>query len=168
MTFLKTLLWLWLKCNIAYFYWWTLAYHIKTMALHAPLMYLSSEKKMFHCNLLCSSKNQKLFKKNFWNQSSHYENYRWFPLQMEAITCLPQNQFFLWWAKMNGIQRRTLVGPHCTYSGMAKGILLGLKRHQNSEKIKPVAFMVYPHNLLRTHYIVVVHDIQFDCTLTAC
>jgi len=26
-------------------------------------------------NLLCSSTNQKLFKKNFCNQSSHYENY---------------------------------------------------------------------------------------------
>jgi len=29
-------------------------------------------------NLLCSSKNQQLFKKNFLNQSSHYENYGWF------------------------------------------------------------------------------------------
>jgi len=40
-------------------------------------------------NLICCSTNQQLFKKNFCNQSSHYENYRRFPLQMEAITCLP-------------------------------------------------------------------------------
>jgi len=37
-------------------------------------------------NLLCSSTNQQLFKKNFCN---HYENYRWFPLQMESIVYLP-------------------------------------------------------------------------------
>jgi len=45
-------------------------------------------------NPLCSSTNQQLFKKNFCNQSSRYENYGQFPLQMEAITCLPQNQYF--------------------------------------------------------------------------
>jgi len=52
-------------------------------------------------------------KKNLCNQSSHYENYRRFPLWMEAITCLPH---FLWWAKMNGTQRRALVSlwrMHC-------------------------------------------------------
>jgi len=38
--------------------------------------------------------NQQLFKKNFCNQSSHYENYGRFPLQMEAIMCLPQNRHF--------------------------------------------------------------------------
>jgi len=30
----------------------------------------------------------KLFKENFCNQSSYYENYGWFLLLMEAITCL--------------------------------------------------------------------------------
>jgi len=40
-------------------------------------------------NLLCSSTNQQLFKKNFCNQSSHYEI---MDDLMEAITCLPQNQ----------------------------------------------------------------------------
>jgi len=50
-------------------------------------------------NPLYSSTNQQLFKKNFCNQSSHYENYGQFPLGFEAITCLPQNQHFSWWAK---------------------------------------------------------------------
>jgi len=40
-------------------------------------------------NPLCSSTNQQLFKKNFCNQSSHYENYRQFLLRMKAIMCLP-------------------------------------------------------------------------------
>jgi len=38
--------------------------------------------------------------------------------------CLPQSRHFLWWAKMNGIQRRALVNPwriHCMYSDMTKG-----------------------------------------------
>jgi len=35
-------------------------------------------------NPLYSSMNQQLFKKNFCNQSSPYENSGWFPFQMEA------------------------------------------------------------------------------------
>jgi len=46
-------------------------------------------------NPLHSSMNQQLFKRNLCSQSSHYENYRRFLLQMEAITCLLQNQNFL-------------------------------------------------------------------------
>jgi len=46
-------------------------------------------------NPLYNSTNQQSFKKNFCNQSNHYENYRRFSLQMEAITCLPQNQHFV-------------------------------------------------------------------------
>jgi len=34
---------------------------------------------------LYSTMNQQLFEKNLCNQSSHYENREWFPLQMEAI-----------------------------------------------------------------------------------
>jgi len=49
--FWKQLFWLWLKYRVAYYYWWTHAYHIKTMALCAPI---TSEKKMLHC-LLCST-----------------------------------------------------------------------------------------------------------------
>jgi len=41
-------------------------------------------------NLLCNNTNQKLFKKNFCNESSHYGNYGRFLLQMEAIAYLPQ------------------------------------------------------------------------------
>jgi len=55
-------------------------------------------------NLLHSSMNQKLFEKNLCNQSSHYENNGWFLLRMEVITCLPQNLYFSWWAKMNETQ----------------------------------------------------------------
>jgi len=45
-------------------------------------------------NLLYSSTNQQLLKKNLCNQSGHYENHRWFSLLMEAITCTPQNWYF--------------------------------------------------------------------------
>jgi len=61
---------------------------------------------------------------NFCNQSSHYENYGWFPLQIKANTCIPQNQHFSWWAKMNGTLRRALVSSWRMYymhSGVAKG-----------------------------------------------
>jgi len=57
--------------------------------------------------------------RNF-QQSNCYE----LPLRMEAIMCLPQNQHYSWWAKMNGIQRKALVSPwrmHWMYSGIAKG-----------------------------------------------
>jgi len=53
-------------------------------------------------NPLYSTTNQQLFEKILCNQSSHYENYRQFLLQMEAIMRLPQNQHFSQWAKMNG------------------------------------------------------------------
>jgi len=58
-------------------------------------------------NPLCSSTNQELFKKSFCNQSSHYGNYGWFPLQMKAILFLPQNQHFVV-SKDNGTQRRSM------------------------------------------------------------
>jgi len=76
------------------------------------------------------------FKKNFRNQCSRYENYGRFLLGIEAITCLPQNRHFLWWAKMNGTQRRALISPwrmHCMYSGMAKGTSQA-EATMNSEK----------------------------------
>jgi len=86
-------------------------------------------------NLLCSSTNQQLFKKNFWNQSSHYENYGQFP---EAIMYLLQTRYFSWRTKMNGTQRRALVSPwrmHCMYSGMAKDTAQA-EATSNSERIK--------------------------------
>jgi len=96
-------------------------------------------------NLLYSSMNQQLFEKNFCNQSSRYENYGQFPLQMEAIMCLPQNQHFLQWTKMNGTQRRALVSPwrmHCMYSGMAKGTSWAEEVSNNEKKIKSVALAI--------------------------
>jgi len=46
------------------------------------------------------------------HQSSYYEN------------CVPQNQHFSWWAKMNETQRRALLSPwrvHFMNSGTSKG-----------------------------------------------
>jgi len=82
-------------------------------------------------NLLLSSTNQPLFKRNFCDQSSHYGRIM---LQMEAITC---NWHFSW-AKINGTQRRAVVSPwrmHCMHSGMAKGTSRA-EATLNSEKIK--------------------------------
>jgi len=61
------------------------------MTPHAPLMYLEDASLPAMFNPLCSSMNQQLLKKNFCNQSSHYENYGQSPIEMEAIMCLPQN-----------------------------------------------------------------------------
>jgi len=83
------------------------------MALHAPVISIVVWKEdallsaMF--KPLYSSTNQQLFKNNFCNQSSPYDNYGQFLLQMEAIVYLPQNQHFSRWAKMNGTQRRAHV-----------------------------------------------------------
>jgi len=80
-------------------------------------------------------------KKNFCNQSSHYENYGQFK---EAIMCLPLNWHFSWWTKMNGTQRRAVVSPwrmHCMYSGIVKGTSRA-EATSNIEKIKPVALAI--------------------------
>jgi len=92
-------------------------------------------------NLLCSSTNQQLSKKNFCNQSSHYENNGQFN---EAITCLPLNWHFSWWPKMNGTQRRAVLSPwrtHCMYNGMAKGASWA-EATSNSKKIRLIALAV--------------------------
>jgi len=45
-------------------------------------------------------------------------------------------------AKMNGIQRRTLLrSPHCTYCGMLKGTSQ-IEVRSNSEKINPVVLVI--------------------------
>jgi len=72
--------------NIAaqpYYCWWIHAYCIEIITPRPTYIFIvwkedASLPAMFMCN-----------------QSSHYENYRWFPLQMEAIMCLPQNQHFV-------------------------------------------------------------------------
>jgi len=103
--FWKSLLWLWLKCKVEaqpYYFWQTHVYHIKTITPR-PLYQLLP--KMRICSTCYTVE-----KIN-----------RQFPLWMEAIMCLPQNQHFLWWAKKNGTQRRALVCPwrmHCMYSGI--------------------------------------------------
>jgi len=91
-------------------------------------------------NPLNSSTNQQLLKNNYYNQSSPYENYRWFLLQKETITCLPQNWQFMQWEKI----RKWDTDPgrmHCVYSSMAKGISQA-EAKSNSEKIKPVTLVI--------------------------
>jgi len=95
-------------------------------------------------NTLHSSMNQQLIEKNLCNQSNHYENYGQFLLQIEAITCVLQNQHFLWWAKVNGTKRRALVRPwrvHFMNSSASKGASRD-EATSNSKKIKPIALVV--------------------------
>jgi len=62
------------------------------MALHTPVISIEEDVSLSAMvNQLYSSMNQQLFEKNLCNQSSHYENYGQFPLQMEAIMSLPEN-----------------------------------------------------------------------------
>jgi len=52
------------------------------------------------------------------------KSYEQFLLQMEAITCLPQNRHLSQWPKMNGTQTKALVSPwrmYCVHGGMEKG-----------------------------------------------
>ena len=49
---------------------------------------------LFVVSPLHSSTNQELFKKHLCNQSTHYEKYRRFPLQKEAITFYHQIDTF--------------------------------------------------------------------------
>jgi len=66
---------------------WTHAYCIKTIAPCVPLTYLLSEMKMLCCQLHSSVyaavRISNCLKINYCNQSSHYENYRKFLLQMK-------------------------------------------------------------------------------------
>jgi len=89
--------------------------------------------------------------KNLCNQSSLYENYGRFLLQIEAITCVLQNRHFSWWAKMNGIQRRPLVGPwrmYCTYCSVPKSISRD-EVTSNSKIINPIALVVTSYTCLK-------------------
>jgi len=62
---------------------------------------------------------------NFCNQSSYYENYKWFTLGIEAITCLPQNRhFFCGEQRWMGHKGGPLVSPwriHFMYTGYLLG-----------------------------------------------
>jgi len=71
------------------------------------------------------------------NQSSHYENYGRFLLQMEVTMCLPQNQHFVvskdeWGTKEGTLMKNVLY----MYNGMAKGISQA-EATSNSEKSSP-------------------------------
>jgi len=73
--------------------------HQTVIELYAPVTLIIIWKDNALCpamfNPLYSSTNKQLFKNNFYNQSSPYESCGQFPLQMEAIMCLPQNQHFM-------------------------------------------------------------------------
>jgi len=91
-----------------------------------------------------SSTNQQLFEYNIYNQSSHYENYRWFPLQMEAIMCLPEIDTFIVrkdeWDTKEGIGKSMKNAWYIQW-GMAKGTSWA-EATPNNEKIKPVAVAI--------------------------
>jgi len=86
----------------------------------------------------------KLFKRNSYNQSSHYENYGRFSLWMEAITCLPQNQYF------SMVSKDKWDTKEDTGKSMKNALYVQWhgKRHlraeamSNSKKIKPVALVI--------------------------
>jgi len=129
---------------ISFLIWWKLAIKMSATPLWSvivkALTIMSKHNVTFEqyhiCNPLYS-----LFKKNFCNQSSHYENYRQVPLEIEAITCLPQNWNFSWWAK---IQRKAQVSSwrmQCMHSGMEKGTSQA-EAMSNSKKIKPVTLAI--------------------------
>jgi len=83
-------LWLWLKYNIAaqpYYCWWN---NRTTLPNYVSIIWKEDTLLPAMFNPLCSSTNQKLFKMNFCNESSHYGNYGGFLLQIKAIVCLPQ------------------------------------------------------------------------------
>jgi len=99
--------------------WWTHAYCIETIALHAPLTILSSTLCYQLCYVAVQINNclKRIFVIKVATMKITDD-------LMEAITCLPQNRHFSWWTKMNGTQRRAMLSPwrmHCMYSGMAKG-----------------------------------------------
>jgi len=80
---------------------------------------------------------------------SHNENYRQFQLGIEAIACVPQNQHLLWWAKINGTQRRTPVCP-LRVDIMNSSATKGTSRDEvmsNSEKINPITLAVIESRL---------------------
>jgi len=122
-----TPIWLWLL-NIQYSStdcWWTHSYCIEAIAPHAPLTYLSSEKKTL-CYQLCST-HYAAIRINNCLKTTFVIKVATMKITddlMEAITCLPLNWHFSWWTKMNGTQRRAMLSPwrmHCIYSSMAKG-----------------------------------------------
>jgi len=114
----------------------------QTMVLRAPVISIIIRKEnaslpaMF--NLLHSSTNQQLFKKNFCNQSSHYENYGQFLLWMEAITAYHKIDTFCgelrWMVHKGG---HWYVHEKCI--AVWQKAPLGLKRCQTAKIIKPIA-----------------------------
>jgi len=87
-------------------------------------------------NLLRSSMNQQLFKRNFCNQSSYY-NYGRFN-ESHHMPNTKSTLFIDEWYTKEGRDNSPL---HCMYSGMAKGTSWA-EAMLNSEKIKPIALAI--------------------------
>jgi len=119
--------------------WWAHSYLDQN---NRTLAYLSSEKKTLR-HQLCSTyyaavRINNCFKKNFCNQSSHYENYGWFNGSHHVSTT--KSTLFM----VNKDEWYTKEGPwrmHCMYSGMAKGTSWA-EATLNSEKIRPVGLAI--------------------------
>jgi len=141
---------------------WNIPIHTATIAPHAPLTYLLSEKKILRYQL-CSTcyaavrinnclKRTFVIKVtttdylmeaimylplNFFKQIKHQKK-----KNKMVIICLPLNLHFLWWTKMNGTQRRVMLSQglaksmkNALYgSSMAKRAPLGLKQCQTAKK----------------------------------
>jgi len=78
-----------------YYGWWTHTYCVKIMAPRAPVISMKYWRHFVagYVQLVQINSCLKQSKKP-------YENYGWFPLQMESIMCPPQNWHFLWLAKI--------------------------------------------------------------------
>jgi len=89
-----------------------LAYCTKIIAPRTPLMYLLSEKKTLNYQL-CSTRYAAVRINNCLKRTFIIKvaTMKITNDLMEAITCIPQNQHFLWQTKMNGTQRRAVVSP---------------------------------------------------------
>jgi len=108
------------------------------IAPHTPLTYLLSEKKMLCYQLCsCSRMNQLLFKKNFCNQSSHYENYGWFNGSHHVSTT--KSTLFVAnkdeWCTKEGCAKSMKKALYVQRYG--KRHLLGWKRCQTAKKSSP-------------------------------
>jgi len=119
-------------------------YCIKTIAL---CTYLSSEKKTLCCQL-CSTCYTAVQIDNCLKRTSAIKVATMKITDDFCYEWKPSRAFhkinFLWWAKMNGTQRRALVSPwrmHCIYNSTAKSTFWA-EAMSNSEIIKPVAFAI--------------------------
>jgi len=85
------------------------------MVPHAPVITETEVSIALLCLLYLTHytavQKQELFEKYLSNQDSHDGKYRQFPLRKGSHHMQPPNQRFSLSAKMNGMQRRTVVSP---------------------------------------------------------